>query len=153
MLLEKYPELTDSEIQMYQEKYSFLKSSGFFSDLNTDEMLTENVSPNTVKNQLIDLLFITLQMTGECNLNCRYCCYGDLYERNQIENRDPMGFDTIKKTFDYLIPLWRLLPYSKLIGIGFYGGEPLLNFPLIEQTVSYCNMLGANISGRIDRIF
>ena len=49
LLYEKYPELTDSDIRMYQEKYSFLKSFGFFNDLNTDEMLTENATPNTDK--------------------------------------------------------------------------------------------------------
>ena len=141
LLSQKYPALTDAEIRMYQGKYAFLKTHGFFDELNADEMLAESVTPNTVKNQLINLLFITFQLTGECNLNCRYCCYGDLYERNQIGNRAPMQFDTIKKSFDYLIPLWKLFPYSKLIGVGFYGGEPLLNFPLIEQTVSYCKML------------
>ena len=141
LMSEKYPELTDNEIRLYQGKYVFLKKKGFFSYLDTDEMLTERVTANTVKNQLINLLFLTFQMTGECNLNCRYCCYGDLYERNKIENRAPMQFDTVKKTFDYLLPLWKLFPYSKLIGVGFYGGEPLLNFSLIEKTVSYCKLL------------
>ena len=141
LISEKYPELTDYEIRMYQGKYAFLKNHGFFNNLDISEMHTESVTPNTIKNQLINLLFITFQMTGDCNLNCRYCCYGDLYERNNNENRVPMKFDTIKKTFDYLIPLWKQFPYSKLIGVGFYGGEPLLNFLLIEQTVSYCKML------------
>ena len=126
MLSERHPELTDSEIRMYRGKYAFLKANGFFNDLNADEMLTESVTSDTVKNQLINLLFLTFQITGECNLNCLYCCYGDLYERNQNENRAPMEFDTVKKTFDYLLPLWKLFPYAKLIGVGFYGGEPLL---------------------------
>ena len=54
LLSQKYPALTDAEIRMYQGKYAFLKTHGFFDELNADEMLAESVTPNTVKSQLIN---------------------------------------------------------------------------------------------------
>jgi len=33
---------------------------------------------------------------------------------------------------------------NRLIIIGFYGGESLLNFQVIEKTVNYCKNMGAD---------
>ena len=46
-----------------------------------------------------------------------------------------MNVETIKKALDYILPLAK-----GLLVIGFYGGEPLVQFDLITETVNYVNM-------------
>lgn len=45
-----------------------------------------------------------------------------------------MSFDTAKKAIDFLIAN---STESDMVCIGFYGGEPLLNFEVIKETVLY----------------
>ena len=55
-----------------------------------------------------------------------------------------MDFDTVRTFIDYILPYWNMNPNPKKIVFGFYGGEPLLNFPLIDKTVKYCKSLESN---------
>jgi len=50
-----------------------------------------------------------------------------------------MDWYTIKSLLDYYIPLWHseLLGIKRFFTIGFYGGEPLLNFELIDKVYQY----------------
>ena len=137
---EKFPELQVFDIHFYLKKYDFLKSQGFFEMLDFDQLLTFQISANQVLDQIKNLDAITFQVTGACNLNCRYCCYGEMYD-NTHNITQPMDFDTVQSLFEYITPYWSLNPNPKKITIGFYGGEPLLNFSLIEKTVSYCRAL------------
>lgn len=86
----------------------------------------------------IGLLGMYLMLTDECNLRCKYCFINqsmpstykrsgmiwqvakqavDMYFRNIVKN--PEAFRYYQKT------------------ISFYGGEPLLNFPLIRKIIEY----------------
>ena len=61
-----------------------------------------------------------------------------------------MGFDMVKASLDYLRSIWKSgKPNSgnPVTVISFYGGEPLLNMPLIQQTIDYVESLD------IDRVF
>jgi len=137
----KYPELSDAEVEHYRKKYDFLKTHGFFSSFDFDGKFVCHTSARQIENQMIHLDAITFEVTGACNLNCRYCCYGELYENIEYHTSQPMTFDTVRAFFEYIIPHWNMNPNNRLIIIGFYGGEPLLNFPLIEKTVELCNSL------------
>lgn len=78
---------------------------------------------------------ITLQLTQNCNLRCSYCVYGE--KENNIQRKHSykkMTFETAKKAIDFLIA------HSKdeeRINIGFYGGEPILEFDLIKKCILY----------------
>lgn len=81
---------------------------------------------------------ISLQVTKNCNLKCRYCLFaGDTpFERNH--ERIDMPWEIAKKSIDFLFM------HSKdadSLNISFYGGEPLLNFPLIVRVVEYAEQL------------
>lgn len=135
-LNKKHPEMSNSEIVLYQNKYDYFKRHGLFATVGYDQIFTCNITAKQIEDQIVNLDAITFQVTGACNLNCRYCCYGEMYD-NPIKITDPMDFDTIRSFFEYIIPYWKTNPNNKLIIIGFYGGEPLLNFPVINKTVDY----------------
>ena len=69
---------------------------------------------------------LTLNVTQECNLRCRYC---------YVKKRDHsfMSETAAKKAVDFLFSFKDLEGF----GISFYGGEPLLNFPVVKSTIEY----------------
>ncbi len=83
------------------------------------------------KNKL-DLL--TLQVTQQCNLRCAYCAFSGIYEKNRTHSGKRMSLETAKKAIDFFLDRSTEKPE---ITIGFYGGEPLLEFDLIQKTVTY----------------
>lgn len=77
---------------------------------------------------------LILQVTQQCNLRCKYCAYSGVYEGNRTHANKKMSFETAKKAIDFLLE--HSLENSEVI-IGFYGGEPLLEFRLIKECVKY----------------
>ena len=86
------------------------------------------------------LLQLTLCATEDCNFRCKYCVYSDNYEYSCGYSHKYMNFETAKKAIDHYFSLLeeakRYNPCKRL-AVGFYGGEPLLNFKLIERCVEY----------------
>ena len=78
---------------------------------------------------------ITLQVTQGCNLRCKYCIYSENINAHQRSHSNKrMSWETAKKGIDFL----RAHSIdSEKVNIGFYGGEPLLEFPLIKKAVAY----------------
>jgi sulfatase maturation enzyme AslB (radical SAM superfamily) len=67
---------------------------------------------------------LTLVLTERCNFSCSYC--------PQTKGKKTLKTEAIHTFLDFLQS--RL---AKEVWIGFYGGEPLLAWPLIEKTVSF----------------
>lgn len=69
---------------------------------------------------------VTLVLTTECNLACKYCIQGAI--RNTRENLTPlMAMNAIRNFRKFLS--------SDNLTIVFYGGEPLLRFSVMEDIV------------------
>jgi len=80
---------------------------------------------------------ITLQLTQDCNLRCTYCVYTENEDSLQrTHSRKKMTWETVEKSIDFL---WSRSVDSQFINVGFYGGEPLLEFSLIKRTIAHCN--------------
>jgi uncharacterized protein len=75
---------------------------------------------------------VTLELTENCNLRCKYCIYLDDNEIHRNFTSKDMSWPTAKKAIDYA-----LKHTDKEIAITFYGGEPLLKFGLLKQCVEY----------------
>jgi uncharacterized protein len=96
-----------------------------------------NVDENIVRSQLVNLNQLTFEVTQNCNLKCAYCTYeSGAYVHFRPGSSKSLKFDTAKKSIDLI---WGIINQrdKKKFTIGFYGGEPLLHFPLIEQIVDY----------------
>lgn len=93
-----------------------------------------------ILNNLLNLKQITFEVTTRCNLKCKYCCYGDLYDMSHNLTSENLTFSKAKLLLDYIFELWQKGNSSNkenLTFISFYGGEPLMNFGLIEQIIKY----------------
>ena len=67
---------------------------------------------------------IVLQLTRECNLACDYC-YAD------TTGSGAMSFEMAKTVIDQFLPA-----KGKLV-VGFFGGEPLLAYDVMQQVSDY----------------
>ncbi len=71
----------------------------------------------------------TFMVTDRCNFNCTYCY--------QTKGERDADLSIIKKAVDFFSPF-----FDENCLISFYGGEPLLAFGLIKDTVHYLEKKG-----------
>ena len=71
----------------------------------------------------IKSLFVVL--TSRCNLTCGYCYQND-------KNARTMDWETLRASLD-----WVLSSQQPEVELVFYGGEPLLEMPLIRRSIDY----------------
>ena len=88
---------------------------------------------------------LLLVVTESCNLRCRYCIFSDEYPFVCPTTGSTMSHDTaIAATRYYLEQVARIRrknPNHPVV-ITFYGGEPLLNYPVIEAVIAYVRSQG-----------
>ena len=89
---------------------------------------------------------LVLNLTNQCNLSCQYC-----YEFGEDRVATPEGkpkfmdFETARASVDFLL---EQSAGRRKIHITFFGGETLMNFPLLERVVGYANERAA-ADGRV----
>lgn len=125
----------ESSIEELVKRNSLIKrlvARGFLSSNRVSKIVhPENDTLEYSLQNKVNLLI--LQITQNCNLRCSYCTYSGEYENRGHSNRK-MDFSVAQKAIDFLIDNSRDA-YS--ISIGFYGGEPLLEFPFIKKCAEY----------------
>lgn len=72
---------------------------------------------------------IYLVLSQKCNLSCSYCYAkgGDFGQESRL-----MDSGTMQRALERLVPFG-----DDTVVVSFFGGEPLLNFGLMEETVAY----------------
>lgn len=70
---------------------------------------------------------ITLGLTHRCNLSCTYCYSGRAVKQD-------MALATAQKIVDFAVDI---TPPEQRIEFGFFGGEPLLCFGLVQEITRY----------------
>jgi uncharacterized protein len=78
---------------------------------------------------------ISLEMTERCNLRCKYCIYHEGESGFRTFGTKDIDLDTAKKAVDILSR-----STQKDVYITFCGGEPLLRFDIIKDTIEYCRI-------------
>jgi len=81
---------------------------------------------------------IELLLADGCNLNCTYCFEG-------LKPKRLMPLELAQMTVERLIKEWS--GDEKAISIFLFGGEPLLNWPVLRRTVEYAEEI-AQESGK-----
>jgi len=74
----------------------------------------------------------TLELVKGCNLRCQYCYYADRADAYSPSTR--MSQEVAERSVDHLLGA---AAEGESVHVHFFGGEPLLNFPLLRHTVEY----------------
>jgi uncharacterized protein len=92
---------------------------------------------NDIKKYLSNnLSYMLLNITEDCNLRCKYCIYSGNFQNQRTYTKNNMKLEIALKAIDFFL---KKSEASESRTIGFYGGEPLLNFDTIKQVVEYAN--------------
>ena len=122
-LKQSYPE---SEIEECYEEIKELSESGqlFTKDEYESYIRQFEKRPTVVK-------ALCLHIAHDCNLACRYCFAEEGEYRGR---RELMSFEVGKAALDFLISH---SGHRRNLEVDFFGGEPLMNFEVVKQLVSY----------------
>jgi len=103
---------------------------------------TSKVKKDT-KKESYPIINLSLFLTQSCNLKCIYC-YGDGGGYGTGGN---MEEKTAFQAVDWLLEQSGKI---KKLHIGFFGGEPFLNFPLMKAVVAYAQARVQEIGKQVD---
>ena len=73
-----------------------------------------------------------LHAAHDCNLRCKYC-FADTGEFH-MNSRSLLSAETGKRALDWLVAH---SGKRRNLEVDFFGGEPLMNFPVIKEVVAY----------------
>lgn len=94
---------------------------------------------SNIKEQLQTRLgLIQLEITERCNLRCGYCVYSSHFKEKRNHSMKDMRQSTAFMAIDHLR---KYSQAKESVSVGFYGGEPLLCFPLIQSCVRYARAI------------
>ena len=117
------------------DEISYLENEGLiFSEPN--EIKFSYNEDNIVK-------ALCLHVAHDCNLKCKYCFAS---QGNFKGERNLMKLDTGKKALEFLAAN---SGKRRNLEVDFFGGEPLMNFDLIEKLVKY----GRNLEKKYNKNF
>lgn len=128
------PTCAESSALAWARFRSAREEQGLFLERRPDYVFQEP-SPERLR-RLLDtpLQALTLGVTEACNLRCSYCVYSGGTRGRRAHGGRAMTASTARQAVDYLR---RRNRGEMAAAIGFYGGEPLLQFPLVQATTEY----------------
>ena len=91
---------------------------------------------------------MVMNLTNQCNLSCQYCYeFGEDKVATPEGKKKFMDMETAQASVDYL---FAQSPGRRAVHITFFGGETLMNFPLLKQVVDYAKKKAAEAARAID---
>jgi len=114
-----------------------------------NEIVFKNKFSNQAKEDIDNSNFIHAELSfatvHKCNLNCGYCFASAGKNFCKDHNNIIFTKECMKKSLDYFV--FKYAPRAKYYRIDFVGGgEPLLNFDIIEDTYNYAKSLEQKIA-------
>ena len=91
---------------------------------------------------------MVLNVTNQCNLACTYCYeYGEdkIVDTEHGKQSKFMSEETAKASVEFL-----LAESSRIAHLTFFGGETLLNFPVLKSTIAYARQRAEELGKEID---
>lgn len=142
--IEKAGVFSKKEVEYYYHKYLFLKEHGYFERVDFDQRFCLELDPERIRSALANTRQVIFEVTDACNLRCEYCGYGKFYKDYDKRKNLKLDLRVAKRLLSFLEKEWnsrKNLSFNNRIAIGFYGGEPLLNFPFIRNIVHHIKQL------------
>ena len=113
--------------ETYEALYELYQAGQLFSK-DDYEQFADLMTRAPIKSMCINI-------SHDCNLRCEYCfaAKGDFGQ-----GRCLMSLDTAKKAIDFIIANSGT---RHNLEVDFFGGEPLMNFDVVKQTVEYARSI------------
>lgn len=91
-----------------------------------------------------------LNITEKCNFRCKYCKFSENYEYARFHTKKSMEWCTIKKAIDFFVKnaSYFLKNKDRELVLGFYGGEPVLEYENIFNAINYLETNYSDIFNR-----
>ncbi|MEA4822790.1 MAG: thioether cross-link-forming SCIFF peptide maturase [Clostridiaceae bacterium] len=127
---EKYADRGDIDPQEIEECYDQileLRDNGQLFSPDTFEPMANNLKEKN--NGIVKAL--CLHVAHTCNLNCSYCFAS---QGKYHGDRSVMSFEVGKRALDFLV---EHSGSRRNLEVDFFGGEPLMNFDVVKQLVTY----------------
>lgn len=132
-MMEKYgdrPDVTEAELRECLEDIEELKRQ---KKLFSEDIYAEIAFD--FKNRSRDIKALCLHVAHSCNLNCQYCFAS---QGKYHGERALMSFEVARQAMDLLVA--NSGDHVNL-EVDFFGGEPLMNFEVVKQTVAYARSI------------
>ena len=122
-----HPELSLDEAEECYEEICELKRQGKLFTQDTYEDLADEMKERNAG----VIKALCLHVAHSCNLNCTYCfaSQGKFHGERAL-----MSFETGKRALDFLV---EHSGSRTNLEVDFFGGEPLMNFGVVKELVSY----------------
>jgi uncharacterized protein len=107
-------------------------------------------TPKIVPLRPVPLQTLVVNVTNQCNLACTYCYeYGEDKIVDTANGAQPkfMSAETARDSVDFML---REAGDSPTAHMTFFGGETLLNFPVLKATVAYARTRAAEVGKSVD---
>ena len=114
----------------YIRKYKYYKKYDFFKEMHPI-YFEENFNVSLLNENIRNIKQVVFETTDHCNLNCKYCSLGSVYNFGKIEHKN-LDLNRAITLLEYIFK--NKIPKSRL-SISFFGGEPLVNIDLIKKVV------------------
>jgi uncharacterized protein len=112
------------------------------------EQQPEEEAPRMLPMMPFPLTTMVMNVTNQCNLACTYCYeYGEdkIVDTEHGKQSKFMSESTARASVEFL-----LNESGRVAHLTFFGGETLLNFPVLKSTVAYARQRAADVGKEID---
>lgn len=117
---------------LHNNSYSYLRQTNeIVQGVVDDSRYAWTFTPPSEFSSMPEVHMFIIATTEQCNLRCTYCCYSGEYEGNHSHNSRTLCEGDIQAIYDFIAKTAKTKP----IRISFYGGEPLVNYPLIQYAI------------------
>jgi len=137
--------------ELVESGYSYADADELLGELYHSHVIVtgETIRP-AMENPPADfpLQSLVMNLTNQCNLSCTYC-----YEFGEDKVATPEGkpkfmdLETAKASVDFLLTQSAV---RHAVHITFFGGETLMNFPLLKSVVAYATEKTAEQGRTVD---
>jgi uncharacterized protein len=106
--------------------------------------------PKILPLEPVPLQTLVLNVTNQCNLSCTYCYeYGEDKIVDTENGAQPkfMSEETARASVDFMLREARDNPTAHMT---FFGGETLMNFPVLKSTMAYARRRAAEVGKQVD---
>lgn len=104
----------------------WMADKGYIVPVSTDEIqkIKDEVQEHLEE---ADFMFVSIFLTLACNYSCVYC-----FEKEQLCQTDYMTEETAEALVDFIRMRCEEQKFTKKVKLKLFGGEPLLNMPIIR---------------------